>query len=338
MEELIKDYQNLYTIKELSKKYHITQGDVKKILKNKDIYIRTAAETWILKRNKGFSLEQIESIVVDNYVNKKFGQLKSGRQFGLSDRTVKNILLKNNIQIRNLHESICVANQTNDRTTQHYEKSPNFFKEENSNMAWLLGFLASSGNISKNENRIRIELSVVDREILERIKEIVKIENPIKIRGNKRGFVFASLEWSCAEHKKDLEKYNIIPQKTYTLLPPTKLNEKFYIDYIRGYFDGDGTINLNLTRGGKSKSLRWGICGASKPVLEWIIGVLEERYNIPSVNIHKDSSHEKDFYSFVYSTNATRKIYDILYTNNSLFLKRKKEKYEKLLLEVPIKE
>lgn len=338
MEELIKDYQNLYTIKELSKKYHITQGDVKKILKNKDIYIRTAAETWILKRNKGFSLEQIESIVVDNYVNKKFGQLKSGRQFGLSDRTVKNILLKNNIQIRNLHESICVANQTNDRTTQHYEKNSNFFKEENSNMAWLLGFLASDGNISKNENRIRIELSVVDREILERIKEIVKIENPIKIRENKRGFVFASLEWSCAEHKKDLEKYNIIPQKTYTLLPPTKLNEKFYIDYIRGYFDGDGTINLNLTRGGKSKSLRWGICGASKPVLEWIIGVLEERYNIPSVNIHKDSSHEKDFYSFVYSTNATRKIYDILYTNNSLFLKRKREKYEKLLLEVPIKE
>lgn len=338
MEELIKDYQNLYTIKELSQKYHITHGDVKKILKNKDIYIRTAAETWILKRNKGFSLEQIESIVVDNYVNKKFGQLKSGRQFGLSDRTVKNILLKNNIQIRNLHESICVANQTNDRTTQHYEKNPNFFKEENSNMAWLLGFLASDGNISKNENRIRIELSVVDREILERIKEIVKIENPIKIRENKRGFVFASLEWSCAEHKKDLEKYNIIPQKTYTLLPPTKLNEKFYIDYIRGYFDGDGTINLNLTRGGKSKNLRWGICGASKPVLEWIIGVLKERYNIPSVNIHKDSSHEKDFYSFVYSTNATRKIYDILYTNNSLSLKRKKEKYEKLLLEVPIKE
>lgn len=242
MEELIKDYQNLYTIKELSQKYHITQGDVKKILKNKDIYIRTAAETWILKRNKGFSLEQIESIVVDNYVNKKFGQLKSGRQFGLSDRTVKNILLKNNIQIRNLHESICVANQTNDRTTQYYEKNPNFFKEENSNMAWLLGFLASDGNISKNGNRIRIELSVVDKEILERIKEIVKIENPIKIRENKRGFVFASLDWSCAEHKKDLEKYNIIPQKTYTLLPPTKLNEKFYIDYIRGYFDGDGTI------------------------------------------------------------------------------------------------
>lgn len=338
MEELIKDYQNLYTIKELSQKYHITQSDVKKILKNKDIYIRTAAETWILKRNKGFSLEQIESIVVDNYVNKKFGQLKSGRQFGLSDRTVKNILLKNNVQIRNLHESICVANQTNDRTTQHYEKNPNFFKEENSNMAWLLGFLASDGNISKNGNRIRIELSIVDKEILERIKEIVKIENPIKIRENKRGFVFASLDWSCAEHKKDLEKYNIIPQKTYTLLPPTKLNEKFYIDYIRGYFDGDGTINLNLTHGGKSKSLRWGICGASKPVLEWIIWVLEERYDITSVNIHKDSSNEKDFYSFAYSTNATRKIYDILYTNNSLFLKRKKEKYEKLLLEVPIKE
>ena len=44
MEELIKDYQNLYTIKELSQKYHVTQSDVKKILKNKDIYIRTAGK------------------------------------------------------------------------------------------------------------------------------------------------------------------------------------------------------------------------------------------------------------------------------------------------------
>ena len=203
-------------------------------------------------------------------------------------------------------------------------------------MAWLLGFLASDGNISKNGNKIRIELSIVDKEILEKIKKVVGIENPIRIREDKRGFVFASLEWSCSEHKKDLEKYNIVPKKTYILSPPTKLNEKFYIDYIRGYFDGDGTINLNSSHG--RKSLRWGICGASKPVLEWIIKVLENEYNIPAINIHKDSSHEKNFYSFAYSTISARKIYNILYTENSLFLKRKKEKYEKLLLEVPIKE
>lgn len=336
MEELIKDYQNLYTIKELSQKYHIGQDKVRKILKEENIYIRTPSETLILKKNKGFSLNQIESIVIDNYVNKKFGQLKSGKQFGLSAQTVKKILLKNNIKIRDLHESICIANQTNDRTVQHYEKNPNFFKKESSDMAWLLGFLASDGNISKNGNKIRIELSIVDKEILEKIKEVVGIENPIRIREDKRGFVFASLEWSCSEHKKDLEKYNIVPKKTYILSPPTKLNEKFYIDYIRGYFDGDGTINLNSSHG--RKSLRWGICGASKPVLEWIIKVLENEYNIPAINIHKDSSHEKNFYSFAYSTISARKIYNILYTENSLFLKRKKEKYEKLLLEVPIKE
>ena len=336
MEELIKDYQNLYTIKELSQKYHMGQDKVYKILKKNNIYIRSSYETTILRKNKNFSLKQIELIVIDNYVNKKFGQLKSGKQFGLSAQMVKKILLKNNIQIRNLHESICVANQTNDRTTQHYEKNLNFFKKESPSMAWVLGFLASDGNVSKNGNRIRIELSVVDKEILEKIKNAMGIENPIRIREDKRGFIFASLEWACAEHKKDLRKYNIIPKKTYTLLPPVELDERFYIDYIRGYFDGDGTINLNSSKG--KKSLRWSICGASKPLLEWIIKILQERYNIPPVNIHKDSSHEKNFYSFVYSTNATRKIYDILYTDSSLFLQRKKEKYEKLLLEIPIKE
>lgn len=36
--------------------------------------------------------------------------------------------------------------------------------------------------------------------------------------------------------------YNVIPRKTgYAIIPP-KLNRKFYPDFIRGYFDGDGSI------------------------------------------------------------------------------------------------
>lgn len=332
MEELINDYcKNFLTLKELSSKYHIGQDKVRKFLKENNIYIRNAFETSLLKRNPNSSLEEIENKVIDNYVNKKYGQLKSGREFGLSATAVKNILLKNNIQVRDLHESICLANQSNDRTRQHYFKNPDFFKTENSNMAWILGFLAADGNVSKNGNKIRIELSYVDKEILERIKEIMKIDNPIKEREDKRGFCFVSLEWSCKEHKEDLKKYSIVPCKTYILEPPLKLNPEYYIDYIRGYFDGDGTININTYQ--NKKSIRWGICGASEPMLRWIISVLSEQYNIPKVNLHKDKSKEQIFYSFVYSTNSSKKIYDILYTENSLFLKRKKEKFDKIIQE-----
>lgn len=330
MEELINDYEkNFFTIKELSQKYHIGQDKVRKILINNNIYIRNCFETRLLKRNPNYSIKEIENIIINNYTNKKYGQLKAGREFGVNATTVKKILLKNNIKIRDLNEAICIANQTNDRTIQNYQKNCNFFKEQSPNMAWMLGFLASDGNISKNSNRIRIELSIVDKEILEKIKDMIKIDNPIKKRIDKRGFEFVSLEWSCKEHKEDLAKYNIVPAKTYILQPPNNLSKQYYIDYIRGYFDGDGTINLN--KNGSKKSLRWGICGASKPVLEWIVQILNDQYGIPMVNLHKDSSKNNDFYSIVYSTNSTKKIYNILYTSNSIFLNRKKNKFEQLL-------
>lgn len=338
MEELIIDYQkNLFSIKELSEKYHIGQDKVRKILKDNNIYIRTSQETKMLKMNPTLSLQEIETIIIDNYVKKKYGQVKAGKQLGLSAAAVKSVLKKYNIPIRNLHESICLANQTNDRTVQHYGKDEEFFKKESSNMAWILGFLASDGNVGKDSNRIRIELSSIDAEILSKIKNTIKIDNPIKYRENKKGFNFVSLEWSSRTHKKDLEKYNIVPNKTYILSPPLKLNKKFYIDYIRGYFDGDGTINVNYLKHGK-KSIRWGICGASKGVLQWIIDTLYNEYNIPKVNIHKDSSHEKDFYSFTYSTNSSKRIYEILYTDNSIFLKRKKDKFDKIISEFSSKE
>lgn len=330
MKELIYDYEkNLLTIKELSIKYHIGQDKVRKILKENSIRIRTNSETLILRKNKNFTLEEIEAIVIDNYSNKKWGQKKSGEQFGLDPRSVKKILQKNNIEIRDFHTSIQVANSVYDRTCQQYKKNKDFFKKESGDMAWLLGFLAADGNISNRGNKIRIELSIVDKEILEKIKERVEIDNPIYEREDKRGFKFATLEWSCKEHKEDLARYGIVPNKTHILCPPAQLSNEFYIDYIRGYFDGDGTINLN--KGKNGNSLRWGICGASKPMLQWVLEVLNKNYNIPLVNLHRDFSNEKEFYSFIYSTNSTKKIYSILYTSNSLFLKRKKDKFDYLI-------
>ena len=70
MEELIKDYvNNLFTIRELATKYHIGQDKVRKILKENNIYIRTNGETSILKKNRNFTLEEIEKKVIENYLS-----------------------------------------------------------------------------------------------------------------------------------------------------------------------------------------------------------------------------------------------------------------------------
>lgn len=270
---------------------------------------------------------EIENLVIDLYVNQGKGQVACGKAAGLSVNQVKQILIKNNIHIRNKHESIMLANKMQ---RNKYQYDDTYFQRQTSSMAWILGFIASDGSIRKGENEIKIGLSKVDSEILERIKEEMSLQMPVKFYTTTEGYECCRLQWTNEQHKKDLATYHIVPQKTYCLLPPDKLDRKYWIDYIRGYFDGDGSINYLQS----NHALCWQICAATSGILQWIIDFLYEEYNIPKVNIHQMARPNGPLYYFQYSTNATKMIYKILYTPNSLYLQRKKDKFEEVLTKI----
>lgn len=327
--QICNDYnENFLTIAELSKKYNKSTDTIRNILKNNSIHIRSNNENAILKRtNYLFSLNEIEKEVIREYRDNKSGLIKSGKKFNLTINNVKYILNKNNIKIRNFSEATKESN-----TNRSYYKNDNFFSIESSDMAWVLGFLAADGSVRKNSNEIKITLAIKDEEILLKIKELLKIENPIHYYTTNKGFDIAELKWSSKQHKQDLKKYSIIPQKTFKLIPPYELNKKYWIDYIRGYFDGDGSINLIKNSNNRGAgSLRWQVCSATKEILEWIIDYFYEEFNIPKVNINCDNTRKSPLYYFQYSSVATRKIYNFLYTDSNMFLKRKKEKFEEIL-------
>lgn len=195
-------------------------------------------------------------------------------------------------------------------------------------MAWLLGFLASDGTISLNKNLIKIGLSSKDREILEKIKEELQIENKITDYTTNKGFEVSELSWTCSQHKSDLSQYGIIPQKTFLLTPPIKLEKQFYLDYLRGYFDGDGSISKNSA----NNALVFSIGSGTQPIIQWIIDFLCDEYNIPKVNIQVDKRGKNNYYYFQYSTNSTKKIFNLLYKNiNTLKLERKYNKFKELI-------
>lgn len=274
-----------------------------------------------------FTKEQEETII-KLYTEEHRGQLYCAKQVGSTNvRKVKEILTKHKIPIRNFSDAATLSN-----INRTLSKNKNYFKKQSSNMAWILGFLASDGTVSSSDNTIKIGLSAKDKEILEKIKQEIEIENKIVERTTKDGFDCVDLHWTCKEHKEDLATYGITPQKTFTIKSPQNLDPKYYIDFIRGYFDGDGSVNLIHSKG-KVSSLRWQVCGATEEILQWIIDVLYTQYQIPKVNVNKDNSpnRKNTYYYFQYSTKATKKIREILYTDNSLFLQRKKNHYDKII-------
>lgn len=83
-------------------KYHLGQGEIRTILKNNGIYVRSLIEDKIVKNNSNYRLEEIEKIVIDNYLNKKYGLLKSGKQFDLSTTVVKKSLKNIRFQLETI--------------------------------------------------------------------------------------------------------------------------------------------------------------------------------------------------------------------------------------------
>lgn len=259
--------------------------------------------------------------IIRLYTQEHRGQLYCAKQVvGLANvKYTKKVLHKYNIPIRNFSEAATLSNKNRES-----HKNKNYFKKPSHNMAWLMGFIAADGTIRKDRNEIKIGLSIKDKEILEKIREELELETPVKIYTTNKGYECCSLQWTCEEHKKDLAKYSIVPQKTFILEPPWELPQVYWIDYIRGYFDGDGSINLL-----NNKSLRWQVCSATKEIIKWIINELN-RLGVPLVNIHEQKNNSIIYYC-QYSTNSTKKIFNILYTPNSLKLERKYLHFKEIL-------
>lgn len=266
--------------------------------------------------------EEQKEFMVYQYTVLKKGVNSIGRELGISGLTVQRHLKKMGVVIRNLQDAI--------QESRAYEVNDNYFKRQSHNMAYILGLLASDGCVSKDTNHFYIDLQESDEEILYKIKEELSFNGPIQHYTNNKGCKFSRLRVCSKIIKEDLAHYGITPKKTYTLMPPTFLEEQYYISYIRGYFDGDGCIYINQEK----YNYNWYICGARKEVLEWMQKILLNNYGIITsiqVSNTKLANGDSFYYLQVYKKETIAQIFKILYVQGSLFLERKHQKMKKLL-------
>lgn len=270
-------------------------------------------------QRKALTAEE-EKIIIDAYTKEKRGQIYCGNLVGVGVRVVKAVLKKHGIHIRNFSEAATESNQN-----RKHEVNDEYFNRESHNMAYIMGFLAADGHIHQKDNRIEIGLSSVDTEFLETIRKELGIENEVKISQTSNGYEQCRLSFSSSKIKQSLANYGIGYDKTYNLALPKNLSKEYMIDFIRGYFDGDGSVS---TAG--NSAIRWQVCSATKGILEEIVIFLKEEYDIPTVSV-LETTRKNPLYYIQYSTVSTRKIFDILYTPESLFLPRKYEKFKNII-------
>ena len=174
-----------------------------------------------------------------------------------SFHTISNILENNNVVRNNKYKNIGL--------------NENYFENiDSTDKAYFLGFLLTDGNISLNENIIRLVIASKDEEILNVFKEKTGNTNKICIREDEkhseRIFQLRSKKW-----KDDLAKYRVVPQKTFISEMPI-LSTDMMPHLIRGMIDGDGWISFH--------SHQIGFCGNEKTVIQ-----LKE-YLVKTLNIY----------------------------------------------------
>lgn len=234
---------------------------------------------------------------------------------------IKKILIDNNITLRTRAEQNAITNQERGKKVNH-----NYFDEiDNCQKAWLLGFLAADGNVHTSRNRIKIGLSTVDKDILEKIRQEIQSERKVLDYETNQGFNVSELSWSSANQKNKLAQYDIVPNKTYKgiHLPNFEIDD-FKFAYILGYFDGDGCFKNDGT------TCRIEICSYDSNILQDFADFINQTLSIPK-KVYKDPGR-KNYYTITYSTKEAIKIldkmYEIMNKNHCFYLQRKFDKYQ----------
>jgi hypothetical protein len=190
--------------------------------------------------------------------------------------------------------------------------------------AYLLGFIAADGSVSKptskGAQKLKIALAEQDLDHLCRMRDLLCPRAVIKIFSRKKDTHqnLCELHINDTEFCRLLKRYGIVPNKAKILGPPLNIPNKLLTHFIRGLFDGDGSVYFN-----KSNKTYCCIDG-NYDILYWINEKFRKHYN-HGCKVYK--GHACDRISYGYRT--AEAFLEWIYTDATLYLPRKFERVYK---------
>lgn len=206
--------------------------------------------------------------------------------------------------------------------SRKYRLNERFFDVWSSEMAYVLGFWFADG-FMRHDKSYRIAFCSKDKELLEDIKDHFNSDHPI--RKYKDDDCWEIILFSKHLYQR-LEELGGFRAKSLTVRFP-EVPDLYIADFIRGYFDGDGSIfyvRYMMTKNQKqTKELRSNFTSGSGIFLEELMEVLYQKINMKKkVLRYYDSGRS---YKLGYGIKDTLKLHNFLYYPNcSMALGRKK--------------
>lgn len=210
-----------------------------------------------------------------------------------------------------------------------YTYNEDLFYVDSAEKYYLIGFILADGYIGANLSRFEIGLAEKDKDFLELLKNMICPSKTLKYKENQKAY---RVNFDNKNIVKEIMKFVSNREKSKSLMFPYDIPEKYLLDFIRGYSDGDG--NISVKRGQKKVNgeikyyygLRYRILG-QRDFLEGL------QYNLQrlglarnAVNVHKKGI--ENVYYIEYGFAVAERILEAMYHSSTLKLERKFQVYK----------
>lgn len=308
-------------------------------------------------------LDDNKDLIIELYQRKNYTSEQIGNKLGFSKSTIDNYRVLNNIyklyddkewleqkllvekmSFNKISQLCSCSSSTIGRAAERlglYERiekrklviKEDYFSEYNSKSCYWAGFINADAHLA-SEKRVdtkglnkflSINLSSKDIEHLRKFNKELTRENLIREYKTKE---YNMCNFKISRHKlcNDLNnnfdiEYN---NKSLKEVISDKIPQQYLKDFMRGYFDGDGSISISQNTvyisvvGGKE------LCTKFKEILD-------NEYNKDIGKVVQDYRNEDMYYYRIVNKKEAVLLYLFLYDKHSVCLERKRVKFQEIL-------
>lgn len=203
-----------------------------------------------------------------------------------------------------------------------YKYNWNFFENDSEELYYFLGFVAADGYLSSQE--IEIGLGEKDLYLLEKFRDLIVPDKPIYRKERTNSY---TLKISCKSKLPNFKEFfYMLSNKKHKEMSFPNIPNKYIKDFIRGYVDGDGTIDT--TKGYRGNKV---YVGPRLRILGNESFLRELNDHTRKSIIHKTNAINKkgkeNVYIITYNFSVATAILNWLYLDSKIHLNRKYTKF-----------
>jgi len=190
-----------------------------------------------------------------------------------------------------------------------YRLNEHFFKKWNSDVAYVFGRLITDGSWRLRDTGGELRIKSIDKENLEKIRFVMESDHKIRKEKTERGTWIHVFDIYNNEMVRDLIS---LENKIEHLI----LHENFFSDFLRGFMDGDGGLNIDMN------NFRVVLTNNDKKVLE----LIKTRLGYGVIYTKNEKHYTLNFLS---GNNISEKVCELMYLPKPfLYISRKYSRWE----------